>query len=71
MNRFVLAEQLWCTVFITFLDACSDVNKTKGLQKHPRRARAKTSPLTAPVVCHQCAYAPCLLVCPVNAFSLW
>ncbi|STF92832.1 hydrogenase 4 Fe-S subunit [Escherichia coli] len=69
MNRFVVAEPLWCTGCNTCLAACSDVHKTQGLQQHPRLALAKTSTLTAPVVCHHCEEAPCLQVCPVNAIS--
>ncbi|STM81072.1 IS186, transposase [Escherichia coli] len=69
MNRFVVAEPLWCTGCNTCLAACSDVHKTQGLQQHPRLALAKTSTITAPVVCHHCEEAPCLQVCPVNAIS--
>lgn len=36
MNRFVVAEPLWCTGCNTCLAACSDVHKTQGLQQHPR-----------------------------------
>lgn len=57
MNRFVVAEPLWCTGCNTCLAACSDVHKTQGLQQHPRLALAKTSTLTAPVVCHHCEEA--------------
>lgn len=60
---------LWCTGCNTCLAACSDVHKTQGLQQHPRLALAKTSTLTAPVVCHHCEEAPCVQVCPVNAIS--
>ena len=49
MNRFVVAEPLWCTGCNTCLAACSDVHKTQGLQQHPRLALAKTSTITAPV----------------------
>lgn len=63
MNRFVVAEPLWCTGCNTCLAACSDVHKTQGLQQHPRLALAKTSTITAPVVCHHCEEAPCLQVC--------
>ena len=45
MNRFVVAEPLWCTGCNTCLAACSDVHKTQGLQQHPRLALAKTSTL--------------------------
>lgn len=38
MNRFVVAEPLWCTGCNTCLAACSDVHKTQGLQQHPRLA---------------------------------
>lgn len=69
MNRFVVAEPLWCTGCNTCLAACSDMHKTQGLQQHPRLALAKTSTITAPVVCHHCEEAPCLQVCPVNAIS--
>ncbi|HAI1518849.1 TPA: hydrogenase 4 subunit HyfA [Escherichia coli] len=69
MNRFVVAEPLWCTGCNTCLAACSDVHKTQGLQQRPRLALAKTSTITAPVVCHHCEEAPCLQVCPVNAIS--
>lgn len=62
-------EPLWCTGCNTCLAACSDVHKTQGLQQHPRLALAKTSTITAPVVCHHCEEAPCLQVCPVNAIS--
>ncbi len=41
MNRFVVAEPLWCTGCNTCLAACSDVHKTQGLQQHPRLALAK------------------------------
>lgn len=58
MNRFVVAEPLWCTGCNTCLAACSDVHKTQGLQQHPRLALAKTSTITAPVVCHHCEEAP-------------
>lgn len=47
MNRFVVAEPLWCTGCNTCLAACSDVHKTQGLQQHPRLALAKTSTITA------------------------
>lgn len=57
MNRFVVAEPLWCTGCNTCLAACSDVHKTQGLQQHPRLALAKTSTITAPVVCHHCEEA--------------
>ncbi len=57
MNRFVVAEPLWCTGCNTCLAACSDVHKTQGLQQHPRLVLAKTSTLTAPVVCHHCEEA--------------
>ncbi len=30
MNRFVVAEPLWCTGCNTCLAACSDVHKTQG-----------------------------------------
>ncbi|EEW6029336.1 4Fe-4S dicluster domain-containing protein [Escherichia coli] len=69
MNRFVVAEPLWCTGCNTCLAACSDVHKTQGLQQHPRLALAKTSTITAPVVCHHCEEAPCLQVCPFGAIS--
>ena len=46
MNRFVVAEPLWCTGCNTCLAACSDVHKTQGLQQHPRLALAKTSTIT-------------------------
>lgn len=39
MNRFVVAEPLWCTGCNTCLAACSDVHKTQGLQQHPRPPR--------------------------------
>ena len=35
MNRFVVAEPLWCTGCNTCLAACSDVHKTQGLQQLP------------------------------------
>lgn len=41
MNRFVVAEPLWCTGCNTCLAACSDVHKTQGLQQHPRLAIAR------------------------------
>ena len=69
MNRFVVAEPLWCTGCNTCLAACSDVHKTQGLQQHPRLALAKTSTITAPVVCHHCEEAPCLQVCPMRSNS--
>lgn len=49
MNRFVVAEPLWCTGCNTCLAACSDVHKTQGLQQHPRLALAKTSTITAQI----------------------
>ncbi len=59
MNRFVVAEPLWVQARNTCLAACSDVHKTQGLQQHPRLALAKTSTITAPVVCHHCEEATC------------
>lgn len=39
MNRFVVAEPLWCTGCNTCLAACSDVHKTQGLQQQLQALR--------------------------------
>ena len=63
MNRFVVAEPLWCTGCNTCLAACSDVHKTQGLQQHPRLALAKTSTLTAPVAVSYTHLSACVAFC--------
>ncbi|MFQ3381577.1 hypothetical protein JOW62_04315 [Escherichia coli] len=82
MNRFVVAEPLWCTGCNTCLAACSDVHKTQGLQQHPRLALAKTSTLlrwepgvqTVAVKCDLCDFLPegpaCVRACPNQALRL-
>ena len=62
MNRFVVAEPLWCTGCNTCLAACSDVHKTQGLQQHPRLALAKTSTITVrkPLACRSARSMPSL-----------
>lgn len=50
MNRFVVAEPLWCTGCNTCLAACSDVHKTQGLQQHPRPAPRRRQSLPCRVI---------------------
>lgn len=69
MNRFVVAEPLWCTGCNTCLAACSDVHKTQGLQQHPRlalRRRQQSLPLSCvitvrkPLACRSARSMPSL-----------
>lgn len=58
MNRFVVAEPLWCTGCNTCLAACSDVHKTQGLQQHPRLSCVIT--VRKPLACRSARSMPSL-----------
>lgn len=66
-NKFVVADPGVCIGCKTCMAACLAKHDVPGDVAQARLNLVTTLSVSAPVVCHHCADAPCVAACPVGA----
>lgn len=66
-NKFVIADPAVCIGCKTCMAACLAKHDVPGDVPMPRLNVVFTKTVSAPIVCRQCADAPCAAACPVGA----
>lgn len=70
MTRFIVASSQACIGCRTCEVACALEHVAPGAEFHPRLKVMRLDELSVPVMCHQCANAPCVGACPTGALSM-
>ena len=66
-SKFVVADPGLCIGCETCMAGCMMKHAVPGDVEKPRLTLVKTLSVSAPIVCHQCADAPCVAACPEGA----
>ncbi len=66
-DKFVIADPGTCIGCKTCMAACLSKHDTPGDVAVARLNLVTTLSVSAPIVCHHCADAPCIAACPVSA----
>ena len=69
MNRYIVINPDACIGCKTCEAACIAAHEKAGLQSAARLTVVETKGVSAVSLCHQCASAPCLAICPTGVIT--